>query len=98
HAEIETGQLLQKLRKTHRINRYSQFALAASLLLAVGLWFSGMGSSVPVENAAKESSGIMVAQFAPGSQDNEAVILAGLKLSTELGASSQAAIEVEKEF
>ena len=64
-TQLETGKLLQRLSRTHRVNRFSQFALAASLLLVVGLWFgSGTGSSAKAESNAV-SNKIVVAQVAP---------------------------------
>ena len=42
-TQLETGKLLQRLNKTHRVNRFSQAALVASLLLCVGLWLGGAG-------------------------------------------------------
>ncbi len=85
-AQIETGQLLHRLRQTHRVSRFSQVALAASLLLSVGLWFGGVDSDVKAEHIANSSSGIVVAQLSPELQVNDSVVLDSLKLSTELGA------------
>jgi hypothetical protein len=99
-TQLETGKLLQRLSKTHRVNRYSQVALTASLLLAVGLWFGGAGSNAKAEKTANTSN-IVVAQLAPAQKVNEPVELDNLKLSADLGTSSPlqgTQGQVEKEF
>jgi hypothetical protein len=98
-AQMETGMLLQKLRKTHRINRFSQVALAASLLLSVGLWMNGSGQrTTAVENVA--SGNVAAVQVAPEPKQDEAARLASLRLTTDLGDKSaqKPQREVEKEF
>ena len=84
---LETGKLLQRLKKTHRINRFTQAALVASLVLSVGLWAGSAGSIVKVQTENSTSNkGNAVALAAP--QIVEPVALNNLKLSANLETAS----------
>jgi len=85
--QLETGKLLQRLSKTHRINRFTQIALSVLLLLVAGMWFGGAGSNARTENTANNGK-IVVAQSAPERQASESADLGNLKLSANLGNSS----------
>lgn len=91
NAGVETVQLITKLRKTKIVNKVSQFALAASLVLTLGLLVAG-GSSVAT---ASSGTPVVVAQntsATPVEAETERapVILASLKMATELGNYSAA--------
>jgi hypothetical protein len=97
-TQLETGKLLQRLKKTHRINRASQAALVVSLMMCVGLWISGAGANTkPAEKAANNNS-VVVAQFVPAAQANEPASLESLKLSAKLGEQASTESKQEREF
>jgi hypothetical protein len=78
-SQVETGKLLQRLNKTHRVNRFSQAALVVSLLLCVGLWLGGAGTSAKADHSANETAAVKVAP-----EVAEAVALDSFKLSANL--------------
>ena len=94
---LETGKLLQRLKKTHRINRFSQVALVVSLLLSVGLWLGGTVTNAKAEHSTNNNTGNAVAQVAP--RITEPVTLDNLKLSANLETSLplQASVKENKQ-
>jgi hypothetical protein len=98
--QLETGKLLQRLSRTHRINRFSQVALSGLLLLVAGMWLAGVGSNARTESAANNGK-IVMAQSALEKPASESADLGNLKLSANLGGSpSMQGIRgpAEKEF
>jgi hypothetical protein len=78
-SQVETGKLLQRLNKTHRVNRFSQAALVVSLLLCVGLWLGSAGTNAKAEHSANEP---VAAKVEP--KIAEPVALDSFKLSANL--------------
>jgi hypothetical protein len=84
NAEIETGQLITKLRKTNLVSKLSQIGLAASLVLSLGFLLIE-GSSTATAGAANHSVAV---QQDDSSNQIQHVALASFKMSTELGSYS----------
>jgi hypothetical protein len=86
-AENETGHLMMKLRKTSIISKVSQVALAASLVFSLSFLVVG-GSSVATAGGANQAvathNGADTAKA--DAQPAKAIVLASLKMSTELGS------------
>ena len=99
-TQLETGKLLKRLNRTHRINRLTQVSLVATILLSVGLWLGGISTQAKAEKA-DNSNHAAVAQLAAAPQKAELDYLklsANLESATPLQAGQAPGKQDDKEF
>jgi len=82
NAELETGHLIKKLRRTSFVSKVSQVALAASLVFSFSYMFSGENSV----DVAATATPVVAEAAVVKTQTAQPVVLTSFKMATELGS------------